>query len=344
MPLPNYVKFQRGSLTAYNRLSQKDENTLYFVYESPSSSTGSLYLGDKLISNNVGGSGVNNLSELADVIVTGAQTGDFLVLNSEGKWTSISASGVASAILEAGGSFIDIDTNQFQIIDGTGLSLKGYTSATAGLVPVKGSTGLDWVSLPPDLSSDVGDLEAGLQAANTAIAAIQSEAVAAANHLTYQVINDLNAVTAENVIYLHSSSTTSVNNIYEEYMLVNGNLEVIGSTNIDLSQYVTSTTFTALESRVSNLEPVVSNLVTTTESHTTAIAGLTTATAGLRTDLDNLILAASSGTYVLLTTFNAVIGNLTAVNGVMNNLQSDDSIAETLEDIYERLTWQEISE
>ena len=127
-------------------------------------------------------------------------------------------------------------------------------------------------------------------------------------------------------------------------MLVNGNLEVIGSTNIDLSQYVTSTTFTALESRVSNLEPVVSNLVTTTESHTTAIAGLTTATAGLRTDLDNLILAASSGTYVLLTTFNAVIGDLTAVNGVMNNLQSDDSIAETLGDIYERLTWQEISE
>jgi acyl-CoA synthetase (NDP forming) len=134
-------------------------------------------------------------------------------------------------------------------------------------------------------------------------------------------------------------------------MLVNGNLEVIGSTNIDLSQYVTSATFATLESRVSDLEPVVSNLVTTTESHTTAIAGLstataglTTATAGLRTDLDNLILAASSGTYVLLTTFNAVIGDLTAVNGVMNNLQSDDSIAETLEDIYERLTWQEISE
>lgn len=354
MPLPNYVKFQRGSLAAYNRLSQKDENTLYFVYESPSSSTGSLYLGDKLISNNVGGSGVSSLAELTDVIVTGANTGDFLVLNSEGKWTAVSAADVAAAIQTAGGSFIDIDTNQFQIIDGTGLSLKGYASATAGLVPVKGSTGLDWVSLPPDLSSDVGDLEAGLQAANTAIAAIQSDlsavdskiatAVAAANHLTYQVINDLNAVTAENVIYLHSSSTTSVNNIYEEYMLVNGNLEVIGSTNIDLSQYVTSTTFTALESRVSNLEPVVSNLVTTTESHTTAIAGLTTATAGLRTDLDNLILAASSGTYVLLTTFNAVIGDLTAVNGVMNNLQSDDSIAETLEDIYERLTWQEISE
>ena len=111
MPLPNYVKFQRGSLTAYNRLSQKDENTLYFVYESPSSSTGSLYLGDKLISNNVGGSGVNNLSELADVIVTGAQTGDFLVLNSEGKWTAVSAADVAAAIQAAGGSFISIDNN-----------------------------------------------------------------------------------------------------------------------------------------------------------------------------------------------------------------------------------------
>ena len=120
-------------------------------------------------------------------------------------------------------------------------------------------------------------------------------------------------------------------------MLANGRLEIIGNTNIDLSQYVTSATFSSLETRVSNLEPVVSDL-------TTATAGLTTATADLRADLDNLILAASSGTYVLLTTFNAVIGDLTAVNGTLNNLQQDDSIAETLEDIYERLTWQEISE
>ena len=354
MALPNYVKFQRGTLVAYNRLSQKDENTLYFVYTSSTATTGSLYLGDKLISNNVGGSGVNNLSELADVIVTGANTGDFLVLNSEGKWTSVSASGVAQAILNTGGNFVTIDENQFQFNAVNGqLELKGYSNATAGLVPVKGQNGLDWVSLPPDLSSDVGDLESSLQAANTAISAMQTElqavdgkisqAVANANHLTYEIINDLQAMTADNVIYLHSSSTTSVNNIYQEYMLINGNPEVIGSTNIDLSQYVTSATFSSLESRVSDLEPVVDSLITATNSMSSDIGSLTTAVASLRSDLDNLS-PVTGNNFVLVSTFNAVIGDLTAVNGVFNNLQTDDSIAETLEDIYERLIWQEISE
>ena len=353
MALPNYVKFQRGSLVAYNRLSQKDDNTLYFVYESSTATTGSLYLGDKLISNNVGGSGVNNLSELSDVIVNGANTGDFLVLNSEGKWTSVSASGVAQAILSAGGNFVTIDENQFQFnaVDGK-LELKGYANATTGLVPVKGNDGLSWVSLPPDVSSTVGDLETSLQAANTAISAMQTElqavdgkisqAIAGANHLTYEIVNDLNAITANNVIYLHSSETTAVNNIYQEYMLINGNPEIIGSTNMDLSQYVTSAAFASLESRVGDLEPVVGTLVTTATALTTAVAGLTTAVAGIRSDLNNL--SPTTGDFVLVSTFNAVIGDLTAVNGVFNELQEDDSIAETLEDIYERLTWREISE
>jgi len=39
-------------------------------------------------------------------------------------------------------------------------------------VPVKGDTGLEWVSLPPDLSSNVGDLEAGLNAVNSTISTI----------------------------------------------------------------------------------------------------------------------------------------------------------------------------
>jgi len=112
-------------------------------------------------------------------------------------------------------------------------------------------------------------------------------------------------------------------------MLINGSPEIIGSTNVDLSQYVTSATFATLENRVSDLEPVVGDL--------------TSATTSLRTDLDNLI-SSITNNYVLVSTFNSVIGDLTAVNGVMNDLLEDSSIAETLEDIYERLTWQEIRE
>jgi hypothetical protein len=35
------------------------------------------------------------------------------VLNSEGKWTSTSASNVAQAILETGGNFVSIDEAEF---------------------------------------------------------------------------------------------------------------------------------------------------------------------------------------------------------------------------------------
>ena len=48
----NYVYFQRGSKTAYNALKNAgriDNNALYFIYDSEDSSTGSLYLGTKLI-------------------------------------------------------------------------------------------------------------------------------------------------------------------------------------------------------------------------------------------------------------------------------------------------------
>ena len=47
--LINYVKFQRGTPSAYKNLSVKDEDTLYFVSEADSI-TGVLYLGEKLIS------------------------------------------------------------------------------------------------------------------------------------------------------------------------------------------------------------------------------------------------------------------------------------------------------
>jgi len=98
---------------AYNRLSQKDENTLYFIYDTEDNSKGTLYLGTRLIGSVGGSGGVSNLSELSDVIVSNANTGDFLVLNSEGKWTSVSASEVAQAILSAGGNFVTVDENEF---------------------------------------------------------------------------------------------------------------------------------------------------------------------------------------------------------------------------------------
>jgi hypothetical protein len=47
---PNYVKFMRGTIAAYNKLETKEANTLYFLYANSPDEEGYLYLGNKLIS------------------------------------------------------------------------------------------------------------------------------------------------------------------------------------------------------------------------------------------------------------------------------------------------------
>ena len=94
MAVPNYVKFLRGTVAAYNRLAVKDDNTLYFVYQDGNESRGKLYLGSRLISGDVG-AGSTTLADLTDVIVDGAEAGSFLVLNSDGDWVATSASDIA---------------------------------------------------------------------------------------------------------------------------------------------------------------------------------------------------------------------------------------------------------
>ena len=93
-------------------------------------------------------------------------------------------------------------------------------------------------------------------------------------------------------------------------MFVDGKLELIGTlNNINLEDYVTVDTFT---STFSNLSSVVGDLQT------------------------------SLNDYVLTTTFNSVIGDMSILSNY-NNLGEDASISDTIIDIYDRLTWKEIS-
>ena len=53
----NYVKFLRGTPSAYNNLAQKEKDTLYFVL-NPEDTVGRLYLGDVLIAGGANGDNV----------------------------------------------------------------------------------------------------------------------------------------------------------------------------------------------------------------------------------------------------------------------------------------------
>jgi hypothetical protein len=67
--LTNYVKFRRGTPTAFNQLLQSgrvEQDTLYFIYDESGTLSAELYLGNKKISG-TGDSTTNSLSGLVDV-------------------------------------------------------------------------------------------------------------------------------------------------------------------------------------------------------------------------------------------------------------------------------------
>jgi len=189
-------------------------------------------------------------------------------------------------------------------------------------------------------------VQTDLQAVDSKIAT----AISSANHLTYQIINDLANATETNVIYLYNNNSSILQDAYDEYMLVNGQLEHLGSFSVDLSNYVTTTDLTnalnskadqsalnSLDTRVGSLETAVNNLDSTVSGLNSTVSNLNTTVSNLNTRVGTL--ETNLNNYVTTTALNAIVGDLTQVNGVYNNLQSDGTITDNLVEIYERLTW-----
>lgn len=81
--MTNYVKFLRGTPSAFAALETKDKDTLYFI-SAADATVGKLYLGDILVAGNVtpdGDSIVDSLGELIDVNLAGLTTGQVLSYN-----------------------------------------------------------------------------------------------------------------------------------------------------------------------------------------------------------------------------------------------------------------------
>jgi hypothetical protein len=109
--MASFVKFSRGLTSIYNNLSVKDPDTLYLVYDTPTSETGSLYLGNKLISNVSSGAGVTSLAALSDVSLDSSLAdGMILQYNAStggGVWEAIPVSEIIPAGIGNDISFVD---------------------------------------------------------------------------------------------------------------------------------------------------------------------------------------------------------------------------------------------
>lgn len=68
-------------------------------------------------------------------------------------------------------------------------------------------------------------------------------AIAAAGHLEKEIVTakPADADAADNKIYMVPNGSEEADNIYDEYMKINGKLERIGSTKVDLSNYLQQT-------------------------------------------------------------------------------------------------------
>ena len=115
----DYVKFQRGSQAAYDKLLQANrvnDSTLYFIYSEDNREIGKLYLGARLISGGEINTSEISLTELSDVLVNTIKENSFLIQQSDGKWDNITPTQVAELIKNSLNFISEIVTEDDDIV------------------------------------------------------------------------------------------------------------------------------------------------------------------------------------------------------------------------------------
>lgn len=99
----SYVKFLRGTESAFNKLTTKDNDTLYFIYSSEDASKGSLWLGNKQIITGTSGGGTTtelDLGDLKNVLISEIKDKDILSYDAtSGKWINRSVDEIVAEVM-----------------------------------------------------------------------------------------------------------------------------------------------------------------------------------------------------------------------------------------------------
>ena len=311
----NFVKFQRGSAAAYENIKRNnrlESDALYFIYDSSAPEEGGLlYLGDVLIGGTSSAVNSTALSDLTDVNLSGTTLLDGMILQynaTSHQWTPIASSELRPVI--AAGT--QVDGQSVQDV----LNRIDSTPADGDIIFVNNVPyiydGTNWrLLVGQDLEDRVTALETGMEAVDGKIDA----AIARANHLSYQVVSTLPTITQDNTstltnkVFLVPNGESTGDDRYEEYMLVNGNYEKLGTFGTDLDDYVTVTTF---NTDIGNLQTSINNL---------------------RSSLDN---------YVLVTTYEDEVGDVSDLRTATGD--NDITIVEEIVELHDRLIWHDMTE
>ena len=318
----NYVKFIRGTPTAYTNLLNKDADTLYFIAAAGASS-GTLYLGDRIIG------GASSLSQLGDVILSAVGNRQILSYDAgSNTWintsieTLIGTMGGASSTTAGSAGLVPApaagDQRKFLRGDGTwstvdvgdaafndkifinssnGITIKGFAAATSGQLLQKGQDGqVAWIS-PGDITSELQTAVTNLQTVVNGIqGGVQRRIVSSLNDI------NVNAQDADKYIYMVPNNSGTTGNLYDEYMVIQGAIEQIGSNlSGNIIGYVKTSTFN------STIDTINSRF-------------------------DN---------YVLKTTYAAEVGDL---NLLLKSQSNGDTLVDQVNDLTTRLTWYEVTD
>lgn len=318
----NYVKFIRGTPTAYTNLLNKDADTLYFIAAAGASS-GTLYLGDKIIGS------ASSLSQLGDVIINSVGNRQILSYDAgSNSWinTTIEAligtmqgasattageaglvpaplAGDQKKFLRGDGTWSTIDIGEAAFNDkifttsSNGITIKGFTAATSGQLLQKGSDGnVSWIS-PSTITSDLQTAVTNLQTVVNGIqGGVQRTIVSSINDI------DVNATDADKYIYMVPNNSGTTGNLYDEYMVIQGAVERIGSNlSGEITGYVKTSVFNNTISTINN-------------------------------KFDN---------YVLKTTYAAEVGDLSLL---LKSQSNGDTLVDQVNDLTTRLTWYEVTD
>lgn len=336
-----YVNFLRGSFAAYDAARKNGtikDDTLYFVYDDMSTKeTGALYLGLTKISDGK----AEDVEILVDELSIFKTSDGKLSLKDYGQkyYKYVAATETEPAKYELVNGWID------------GLELRASLS-----------NGIGWYQPNPTtvdgLSDRLTTVEAKAESNATAISALDSNfdsrvngliANEVATLLSIKVVSstdDIEAdildetVNAEKFLYMIPNG-----NIYDEYVVINGNtVEKIGSTEVDLTEYAkkefvtnavkdlaTSASVTALGE---SLSAEIEGLKAKDSSIDEAIQGLK--------DKDNSIDEAISG---LTNRVDEIDGDIGELNEQIESiLASNSAIEDRLETVEKQLTWDSIPE
>ena len=371
-----FVKFSRGLLSTYNNLSQKDPDTLYLVYETQSSDKGFLYLGNKLISSVSSSSESVSLANLSDVSLDdNLAEGMILQYNATtggGVWEAVPASEIIPAGFSNDISFVDalneisnpsqtdiaIINGDTYIYDGENwlqLTNSELNNRISQLEAIIGQPSDDNNSAT-GLYADIENIEEILNNVYTKseidsqIAQQVAEALVNAQHLKYKVVSSLAEAESEadeNIIYLVPKSETDTNNEYDEYFIVEGNLEKIGNWEVELSNYVrtddprieaiqldSNDNLVITAAQVSDLQNIItqSQIIESVAPGVFNIVNKELQLVGIPANLLN--------DYVTQVEFNAKVGDL---NLMQDRVSASSSLVDEINTIKSSLTWQEVS-